>query len=163
MNAKVKPIPDGFHTVTPYLTVKGAADALEFYKRALGATERCRMLGPDGKTIGHAEIVIGDSVVMLADEIPGCGNHSPQSLHGTPVAFALYVEDADVAFKRAVDAGAKVKQPVETKFYGDRAGTFEDPFGHQWSVMTHVEDVPPAEMDRRMKAFFAQMAGKKQP
>jgi PhnB protein len=162
MNAKVKPIPDGYHTITAYLTVKGAGDAIEFYKRAFGAIERCRMHAPDGKSIGHAEIAIGDSVVMLADEIPGCGNHSPQSLHGTPVSFAVYVEDADAAFERAITAGAKVKQPMENKFYGDRAGTFEDPFGHLWSVMTHVEDVPPSEMEKRMKDFFAQMAGKKQ-
>src|SRR2546421_5648107 len=162
MNTKVKPIPDGFHTVTPYLTVKGGADAIEFYKRAFGAKERYRLPAPDGKTVGHAEIVIGDSIVMLADEFPQC-NQSPQTLKGTTVGFALYVADADAAFKRAVEAGATVKQPIENKFYGERAGTVVDPFGHAWTLMTHIEDVPPEEMKRRMAAEFAKMGpGKKQ-
>jgi PhnB protein len=159
MNAKVKPIPEGFHTVTPYLSVKGAGQAIEFYKRAFGAQERFRMPGPDGKTIGHAELTMGNSILMLADEMPGCGNHSPASLKGTPVSFMIYVENADAAFKRAVDAGAKIKQPVENKFYGERAGSVVDPFGHQWTLMTHVEDVPPAEMQKRMKEFYVQMSG----
>jgi PhnB protein len=159
----VRPIPEGFHTVTPYLTVKDAPRAIEFYKRAFGARERRRMLAPDGKTVGHAEIVVGNSIVMLADEIKDCGNRSPLSFHGTPVSFAIYVEDADAVFKRAVEAGATVKQPMDNKFYGDRAGTLEDPFGHQWTVMTHVEDVPPAEMERRMKEFFAEMASHRRP
>ena len=157
MSAQIKPIPDGFHSITPYLTVKGAAAALDFYKRAFGATERFRMGGPDG-LIGHAEIVIGDSIIMLADEIPSCGNQSPQSLHGTPVSLLLYVEDVDASFKRATDAGATIKQPLENKFYGERAGCVVDPFGHLWTLMTHIEDVTPAEMAKRMAACTAQMA-----
>src|SRR5256886_17542292 len=129
MTTKVKPIPEGFHTITPYLSIKGAAAAIDFYKRAFGAKERFRMPGPDGNTVGPAELLIGDSIVMMADESPQCGNQSPQSLKGTPVGFALYVEDADATFKRAVEAGATVKQPLENKFYGDRAGTVMDPFG----------------------------------
>jgi PhnB protein len=158
MNTKVKPIPDGFHTLTPYLSVKGAAQAIDFYKRAFGAKERFRMPGPDGKTLGHAEVVIGDSILMLADEFPQCGNTSPQSLKGTSVSLLIYVEDVDSAFKRAVDAGGKVLMPVENKFYGERSGCLEDPFGHQWTLMTHVEDVPPEEMQKRMKEFAAKMA-----
>ena len=164
MNAKVKPIPDGFHSITPYLTVKGGAAALEFYKRAFGARERFRMPGPDGKTIGHAEIVIGDSIIMLADEFPQCGNQSPQALKGTPVSLLLYVEDVDSAFKRAVEAGATVRQPLENKFYGERAGCVSDPFGHLWTLMTHIEDVSPKEMQKRMAEFHAKMMpGQKQP
>src|SRR3989442_10562837 len=116
MKTNIKPIPDGFHSITPYLSVKGAAQAIDFYKRAFGARERFRMPGPDGKTIGHAEIVIGDSIIMLADEMPQFGNKSPQTLNGTPVGFLIYVENADLAFKHAVDAGATAKQPVEDKF-----------------------------------------------
>lgn len=158
MNTKVKPIPDGFHTVTPYLSVKGAAQAIDFYKRAFGAKERFRMPGPDGKTLGHAEVVIGDSIVMLADEFPQAGNKSPQSLKGTSVSMLIYVEDVDSAFKRAVDAGGKVLMPVENKFYGERSGCLEDPFGHHWTLMTHVEDVSPEEMKKRMQEFCAKMA-----
>ena len=158
MNTKVKSIPDGFHSITPYLTVKGAAEAIDFYKRAFGAQERFRMLGPDGKTIGHAEIVIGNSIVMLADECPQFGNQSPQSLEGTPVSLLLYVEDVDSAFKRATTAGATVKQPLENKFYGERAGCVMDPFGHHWTLMTHVEDVSPEEMNKRMAQFYAKMS-----
>lgn len=158
MNTKIKPIPDGFHTLTPYLSVKGAAQAIDFYKRAFGAKERFRMPGPDGKTLGHAEVVIGDSILMLADEFPQCGNMSPQSLKGTSVSLLIYVEDVDSAFKRAVDAGGKVLMPVENKFYGERSGCLEDPFGHHWTLMTHVEDVPPDEMKKRMKDFAAKMA-----
>jgi PhnB protein len=163
VSTKLKPIPDGFHSVTPYLSVRGGAQAMEFYKRAFGATERYRMPGPDGRTIGHAEIVIGNSIVMLADEFPEFGNHSPQTLKGTPVSLLLYVEDVDSAFRRAVEAGATVKQAVENKFYGERAGCVVDPFGHQWTLMTHVEDVPPEEMTRRLEKFYADMAagGKK--
>jgi len=160
MNAKVKPIPDGFHTLTPYLTVKGAAQAIDFYKRAFGAKERFRMTGPDGKSIGHAEITIGDSILMLADEMPGF-SQSPQELQGTSVSLLLYVKDVDAAFQRAVQAGATVKQPVENKFYGERAGCLADPFGHLWTLMTHIEDVPPPEMKKRMDAFRAKMAAKK--
>jgi PhnB protein len=163
MSTKVKPIPDEFHTLTPYLTVKGAAQAIDFYKRAFGATERFRFPGPDGKTIGHAEIVIGDSILMMADEIPSMGNRSPQSFGGTPVSLLIYVEDVDTAYKRAIDAGAKVKMPVEDKFYGERAGCLEDPFGHQWTLMTHIEDVSPEEMRKRMDAFTAKMKSGKPP
>jgi PhnB protein len=157
MSTKVKPIPDEFHTITPYLTVKGAAQAIDFYKRAFGATERFRFAGPDGKTIGHAEIVIGDSILMMADESPSMGNRSPQSFGGTPVSLLIYLEDVDAAYKRAIDAGAKVKMPVEDKFYGERAGCLEDPFGHQWTLMTHIEDVTPDELRKRMDAFTAKM------
>ena len=122
MSTTIQPIPDGFHSVTPYLTVKGGAQAIDFYQRAFGARERFRLAGPDGKSLGHAEITIGDSILMLADEMPSCGNLSPQSLNGTPVSLLLYVEDVDTAFERAVEAGATVKQPVEDKFYGERAG-----------------------------------------
>jgi PhnB protein len=157
MTTRVKPIPDGFHTVTPYLSVKGAAQAIEFYKRAFGAQERYRLPGPDGKTVGHAEIVVGNSILMMADEMPDCGNHSPQTLNGSPVCFAVYVEDADAAFKRAVDAGATVTRPLADQFYGDRAGTVKDPFGHQWTLMTHKEDVSAEEMKRRLPGEYAKM------
>jgi PhnB protein len=162
MSTKPKPIPDGFHTLTPYLAVKGAAQAIEFYKCAFGAKERFRMPGADGKSIGHAEIVIGDSIVMLSDECEVLGHRSPESLKGTPVTFALYVEDADVAFQRAVDAGARVIRPLADQFYGARAGCLGDPFGYHWTVMTHKEDVPPEELERRMAAECAKMTqGKK--
>ena len=160
MTANVKPIPDGFHSVTPYLTVHGAAQAIDFYKKAFGAKERFRMPSPDGKSVGHAELVIGNSILMLADEI--CEfSKSPQTLNGTPVALMIYVEDVDAVFKRAVEAGATVKSPLNNQFYGDRSATIVDPFGHIWTVATHVEDVPPAEMDKRMKEFCAKMGEKK--
>jgi PhnB protein len=145
----VKPIPDGYHSVTPYLIVKGAADALEFYKKAFGAVEIFKMPMPDGK-LGHAEIQIGNSRVMLADEVPGMGYKGPQTLGGSPVSMCIYVEDVDAAAKRAIDAGIKVVRPVQDQFYGDRTGVFEDPFGHVWSIMTHKEDVSPEEMRRRL-------------
>ncbi len=160
MNAKVKPIPDGFHTLTPYLTVKGAAQAIDFYKRAFGAKERFHMPGPDGKTLGHAEVTIGNSILMLADEFPGCGQ-SPQTLHGTAVSLLIYLADVDAAFQRAVAAGTTVKQPLENKFYGERAGTLVDPFGHVWTLMTHIEDVPPQEMKKRMDEACSKMAAAK--
>jgi PhnB protein len=160
MNSNVKPIPDGFHSVTPYLTVKGAAQAIDFYKKAFGATERFRMAAPDGKSVGHAEIVIGNSIVMLADEFHGC-NQSPQTLNGTSTGLVIYVENADEVFKRAIDAGARTKYPLENKFWGDRAGSVTDPFGHEWTVMTHVEEVPPEEMQKRMKVEFEKMAAGK--
>jgi PhnB protein len=161
MNTNVKPTPDGFHTLTPCLAIKGAAKAIDFYKCAFGAEERGRMEGSDGKTIAHAEIVIGDSIIMLGDEMDGFGNRSPQSLKGTPVTFALYVEDADAAFGRAVEAGAKVVFPVADKFWGDRSGCVEDPFGYQWVLLTHKEDVPPDEMKKRMAVECAKMAQQK--
>ncbi len=159
MSTKVKPIPDGHHTVTPNLTVKGAAAAIDFYKRAFGAKEQFRMAMPDGN-IGHAQILIGDSILMLADEFPHWSK-SPQSLNGTPVTLVVYVEDVDAVFSRAVDAGATVKLPVENKFYGDRSGCVVDPFGHLWMLMTHVEDVPPQEMKKRMEEFCSKMGAAK--
>jgi PhnB protein len=162
MNTTVKPIPDGFHTLTPYLSVKGAAQAIEFYKRAFGATERCRIPGPDGKSVGHAEIVIGNSIVMLADESPAFGNTSPQTLKGTPVCFALYVEDADATYQQAVDAGATVLRPIADQFYGDRAGTVQDPFGHNWTLMMHKEDLSEEELNSRLAALYAKMGQAKQ-
>jgi PhnB protein len=145
----VKPIPDGYHSVTPYLIVSGAAKALDYYKRAFGAEERLRLPMPDGK-IAHAEIEIGDSVVMLADEFPQMGAKSPQSIGGTPVGICLYVKDVDAVFKQAIAAGGKQEKPLQNQFYGDRSGTLVDPFGHKWTVATHIEDVPPEELGRRM-------------
>jgi PhnB protein len=146
-----KPIPEGYRTATPYLIVKGAADAIEFYKKAFGATEMLRMADPQGR-VGHAEIKIGDSVIMLADEHPGMGYRGPRSLGGSSVSILLYLEDVDRVFERAVKAGAKAQRAVTNQFYGDRSGTLEDPFGHVWTVATHVEDVPPEEMKRRAQA-----------
>jgi PhnB protein len=147
--ASVNSIPKGYHSVTPYLIVKDAAKALDFYKKAFNATELFRMQGEDGK-IGHAEIKIGDSPVMLADEMPERGYKSPQSVGGTPVSLMIYVEDVDAIAKQAEGAGIKVKQPVKDQFYGDRSGNFEDPFGHIWTIATHIEDVAPEEMKRRI-------------
>jgi len=151
MSSKVKPIPDGYHTVTPYLIIKGAADAIDFYKRAFGATELFRMPQPDGR-IGHAEIKIGDSPIMLADEHPEMGFRGPQTLGGSPVSILLYVEDVDAVFNQAITAGAKQDRPVEDKFYGDRGGSLTDPFGHIWHIATHQEDVSPAVKEKRVAA-----------
>ena len=137
----VNPIPDGYPRVTPYLIVNGAAAAIDFYTSVLGATERMRMEGPDDK-VGHAELEIGQSVIMLADEHPEVDARGPKTIGGTPVSLHVYVEDADNVIERAVEAGAVVLRPVEDKFYGDRSGSFEDPFGHHWHVATHVEDIP---------------------
>ena len=142
------PIPEGYPRVMSYLSIAGAADAIDFYSKVLGATERMRMDGPPGK-IAHAEIQIGDSVVMLADEDPAFGNTSPATLGGTPVSLMVYVDDVDGTFAAALAAGATELQPLEDKFYGDRAGMFADPWGHQWMVASHVEDVAPDEMERR--------------
>lgn len=150
----VKPIPDGYHSVTPYLIVNDGARALEFYQQAFGATEAVRMDAPGGK-IMHAEIRIGDSYVMLADECPEMGFRSPQSLGGAAVSLLVYVEDADACFNQAVAAGAKELKPVQNQFYGDRSGTISDPFGHVWTIATHVEDVAPEEMERRVAAMSA--------
>ena len=147
----VKPIPEGYHTATPYLIIEGAADAIEFYKTAFGATELFRFPAPDGK-IGHAEIKIGDSPIMLADAYPDMGYNGPKSLGGSPVSLMIYVEDVDTVYNRAVDAGATVKEAVSDKFYGDRIGTLVDPFGHVWHVSTHKEDVSLEEMEKRAKA-----------
>ena len=147
-----KAIPDGYRTATPYLIVKGAAEAIEFYKRAFGATELFRMPDAQGR-IGHAEIKIGDSVIMLADEHPAMGYRSPRSLGGSSTSILLYVEGVDGVFERAVKAGAKAQRPVANQFYGDRSGTLEDPFGHVWTIATHVEDVSAEEIHRRMANF----------
>ena len=154
----VKPIPDGYHSVTPYLIVQGAADAIEFYKKALGASEVMRFDGPGGK-IGHAEIRIGNSPVMLADEYPDMGFRSPQALGGAAVTLMVYVEQVDAVFQRALAVGAKELQPLKNQFYGDRSGTLQDPFGHVWTIATHVEDIPPEEMHRRADEAVKQ-AGK---
>lgn len=159
MSDKVKPVPEGYHSVTPYLCVADAARAIEFYKEAFGATEIMRMATPDGKKIGHAEIKIGDSFVMLADEMPSMNFHSPQALGGPTAHFMVYVEDVDTLVERAVAAGAKLTRPVKDQFYGDRAGGVEDPFGHHWFIATHVEDLTPEEIKRRMDAEMAQHAG----
>ncbi|MDQ4028270.1 MAG: VOC family protein [Actinomycetota bacterium] len=152
--ANVNPIPEGYPRVSPYLIVDGAAAAIEFYSSVLGASERMRMPDREDK-IGHAELQIGDSIVMLADEYPEMGLRGPKSLGGTPVTISVYVEDVDDVFDRAVRAGATSLRAVENQFYGDRSGQFEDPFGHRWSIASHVEDVPPEEMAERA----AQAAG----
>ena len=151
--ADVKPIPEGYHSVTPYLVIKGAADALEFYKTAFGATELFRM-EHEGK-IGHAEIKIGDSPIMLADEHPDQGHVSPTTLGGSPVGIMIYVDDVDKIFNQAIAAGGKQVKPLEDQFYGDRSGTLTDPFGHVWTVATHKEDVSPEEMDKRLANLHA--------
>ena len=151
MSDKVKPIPEGYNSVTPYLIVDGAARAIEFYKQAFGATIGVRMDGPEGK-VGHAELKIGDSHVMLADENPQMGARGPKTVGGSPISLVLYVEDVDAVVSRAVEAGAKLTRPVADQFYGDRTGGVEDPFGHAWYVATHVEDVSPEEMKKRAAA-----------
>jgi|SRR5579863_1228321 PhnB protein len=150
----VKSVPDGYHTVTPYLIINGAAQALEFYKRAFGAAETVRMPDPKGR-IAHAEIKIGDSMIMLADEHHEMGHRGPRTLGGTSVSILLYVPDVDTVFDRAIKAGAKSQRPVADQFYGDRMGTLEDPFGHVWTIGTHIEDVSAEEMKRRMAALHA--------
>ena len=147
----VKAIPDGYPRVMPYLSVDGASDAIEFYKTVFGAEEQVRMDAPGGK-IGHAEIGIGDSKVMLADTFPDMGGKSPKDVGGSPVTIMVYVEDVDACYQRALDGGATAERKVEDQFYGDRAGTFEDPWGHKWHVASHVEDVPPEEMEKRAAA-----------
>lgn len=156
MAGAVKPIPEGFHSVTPYLCIRGAAAALDFYRTVFGAKEIMRMEAPDGK-IGHAEIEIGDSKIMLSDEFPGMGQNSPQALGGSPVTIHLYVEDVDAVAAKAVAAGGKKVGEVEDRFWGDRSGTVEDPAGHLWHLATHKEDVSPDELSRRAQACMAQM------
>jgi PhnB protein len=153
-----KPIPDGYHTATPYLVVQGAASALEFYKKAFGAEELMRLASPDGK-IGHAEIKIGDSPIMLADEFPEMGFRGPRSLGGSPVSILLYVEDVDARFNQAIAAGAIAVRPVMDQFYGDRSGNLEDPFGHRWTLATHKEDVSPEEIEKRFAAAMDKGSG----
>jgi PhnB protein len=146
--AGVNSIPDGYPRVSPHLSVVGAADAIEFYKRVLGASERMRMGAPNG-AIAHAEIQIGDSVIMIGEEMPGGTDPSPRTLGGSPVALFVYVEDVDDVFERATEAGATTVSEPEDHFYGDRVAMFDDPFGHRWNIATHIEDVPPDEMERR--------------
>jgi PhnB protein len=148
MQGTVKPIPEGYHSVTPYLVLNDAAGAIEFYKTAFGASEVMRMEAPGGR-VGHAEIAIGDSKVMLADEFPDMGARGPRAFGGSPVSLHVYVEDVDATTRKALAAGAKEVRPVKNQFYGDRLGTVEDPFGHVWHISTHVEDVPPDELRRR--------------
>ena len=150
----VKAVPENYPQVTPYLSVVGAAAAVDFYTSVLGATERMRVPGPND-TIGHCELELGDSLIMLADEAPEIGFRSPKALGGSPVIISVYVDDVDAVVQRAVDAGATVLRPVETQFYGDRSGQFEDPFGHRWSIASHVEDVSPEEMERRAAEAIA--------
>jgi len=155
MPNQVNKKPAGYHTLTPYLVVKDGARALDFYKKAFGATVIVRMDGPGGK-IGHAELKVGDSIFMLSDEM--MGNRSPESFGGSPVGIFMYVDDVDAAFKQAVDAGASTEMPPADMFWGDRYGRLTDPFGHKWSLATHIEDVSPEEMKKRMEAATAQMS-----
>ena len=151
----MNPIPDGYHSVTPYLSIKGASDAIAFYKKAFGAEELVRMPMPDGR-VGHAELQIGNSRIMLADEMPEMGDavtKSPRTLGGVTSGLCLYLADCDAVYKRAIDAGATAKRPLADQFYGDRSGVVEDPFGHIWTIATHVEDVSPEEMKKRMAAL----------
>jgi PhnB protein len=156
MASQTRQIPEGFHTVTPYLVVHDAAGAIDFYKQAFGAEELFRLEGPPGK-IGHAEIKIGDSIIMLADEMESGNCRSPQSLGGTPVNILLYVKDVDQIFNQAVSAGAKVDMPLEDMFWGDRYGQVTDPFGHSWALATHKEDIPSEELQKRAQTAFAEM------
>ncbi len=155
--ANVKPIPQGYHSVTPYLFIKGAASAIDYYKKVFGAEERVRMPGPDGRVM-HAELQIGDSIVMLADENLQIGAKSPQTIGGTSSSLHVYVQDVDTIAQKAVDAGGQLVRPVKNQFYGDRSGTLIDPFGHMWSVATHIEDVSPEEMKKRMDKAMSQSA-----
>ena len=155
MPNKVRPIPEGYHSVTPYLTVNNAARAIDFYQRAFGAKKIMQMDGPDGK-ISHAELKIGDSMLMLSDEMPR-GNKSPQSLGGSTVGIFLYVENVDTVFNQAKSAGAKVDAPLEDMFWGDRFGKLTDPFGHSWALATHIEDVAPQDMKKRAQEAMAKM------
>jgi PhnB protein len=155
---KVKPIPEGYHTATPYLVLNNASQAIDFYKKAFGAQEIMRMPGPGGK-IMHAEIKIGTSPIMLADENPQMNARSPKTIGGSPISIYLYVENCDEIVKRAVDSGAKLVRPVENQFYGDRSGGVEDPFGYQWYIATHVEDVSPEELKKRAEQMHKHAGG----
>lgn len=152
MSKPVKAIPEGYHSVTPYLYIDGAAQAIQFYQKAFGAKEILRLPAPNGK-VGHAELQIGDSRIMLADEEPAMGSFGPKSVGGTPVSLMIYFEDVDRVFEKAVAAGAKVLKPLKDQFYGDRSASLEDPFGHKWFIATHIEDVSPEEIDKRVKAM----------
>ena len=149
-----KPIPDGYHSVTPYIALKNAGDAIEFYKKAFGAKELFRMASPDG-SVGHAEIKIGDSIIMLADEDADMGFFSPETIGGSPCLLMIYTENVDQTFKRAIENGATETRPVKDQFYGDRSGSLKDPFGHKWTIATHVEDVPEDEMKRRLEKVMS--------
>jgi PhnB protein len=162
MAQTVKPVPDGYHTLTPYIVVRNAARAIDFYKRAFGAQEMFRMEGPGGG-IAHAELKIGDSMIMISDEFPGASVRSPESLGGTTNGVFLYVSDIDAAFKKAVDAGAKAEMQPADMFWGDRFGKLMDPFGQAWSMATHVKDVTPEEMKKGAEAAFAEMAKRAHP
>jgi len=152
MTNRVKPIPSGFHTLTPHLVVKGASRAIDFYKKAFGAQEIGRLTGPDGKSIMHANLKIGDSHVFLVDEMPQMGCRGPESIGATPVTIHMYVEDVDATFGKAVAAGAQVRMPVADMFWGDRYGILTDPFGHSWSLATHKEDLSPEEIGKRAQS-----------
>ena len=152
MASKVKPVPDGYHSITPYLVIKGAAAAIDFYKKAFGAVEVMRMPQPDGR-VGHAELKFGDSFVMMADEFPEMKVVSPKTLGNSPVGILLYVDDVDAVFNQALSLGATAEKPLADQFYGDRNGTLIDPFGHKWTIATHIEDVSHEEMKRRMAAL----------
>ena len=152
-----QPIPEGYRTLTTYLTVENGADAIDYYKDVFGAKERIRMEAPDGK-IGHAELEIGDSLLMLSDAFPGAASRPPTELGGTTAGAFMYVEDVDAVVKRAVESGATVTMEIADQFWGDRFGSINDPFGHSWSIATHVEDVPPEEIEERAKAAMAEMS-----
>lgn len=154
----VSPVPKGYHTLTPGLTLKDAARAIDFYKKAFGAVERSRMSGPDGRVM-HAELEIGDSPFMIGEEMPERGVRGPQTIGGTAVSLNVYIDDADATFKQAVAAGAKAMQPVDLMFWGDRYGKVEDPFGHVWGLCTHVEDLTPEEIERRGKEWMSKQKG----
>lgn len=159
MSANVNPIPEGFHTVTPHMVVRNASGAIDFYKKAFGAEEIMRMPAPDGKGIMHAELKIGNSILMIVDEMPQMEQWvSPQKLSGTTVALSIYCEDADALYQRAIDAGAKESMKPMDAFWGDRYSKVTDPFGHKWEICTHKEDLSPEEIGKRAEAFFAQMA-----
>ncbi len=154
MTHQIKPVPEGFHTVTPHLVVKGASQAIEFYKKAFGAEERSRMHGPDGKSIMHAQLKIGDSLLFLVDEFPEMGSYGPLTGGRSPVTIHLYVQDVDSAFSTALAAGARQIMPPADMFWGDRYGKLVDPFGHEWSLATHKEDLTPEEIGKRAQAAF---------
>nr|WP_281719340.1 VOC family protein [Nitrosomonas nitrosa] len=158
MSNKIKPVPDGYHTLSAYLIVRGATSAIEFYKKAFGATELMRLNLPDGK-IAHGEFKIGDSIFMISDENPDWGSTSPEALGGSPVTLHLYVPDVDTTFANAIQAGAIEKMPLENQFWGDRACQIVDPFGHYWHIATHIEDVDPSELSSRMEAFMSTHKG----
>ena len=156
MKSQIKPVPDGFHTLTPHLVVKGASQAIEFYKRAFGAEEIKRLPGPDGKSLIHAELKIGNSRLLLVDEFPEMDCRGPKSVGGSPVSIHMFVDDADAAFDKALAAGAEVRMPLADQFWGDRYGVLTDPFGHIWSIATHKEDLTPQEIGKRAQTAFSE-------